>query len=184
MRAAIGLFSRQGLRKTSMDQIAREAGAAKPTLYAHFKDKADLYVGVCRSLGEQMEAEARALARSDRPLPERLAGMLAAKFTTVFELAQLSPHANELLQPADAAAREAIEASSVSFTAIVEQAIGQAATDGELDLEALQTTRAQLAQQLLQVGFGAGYGVTTAEQQRANLDALVASILRAGLPAP
>ena len=40
--AAAALFIRQGYVKTSMDEVAREAGVAKGTLYLYFNKKADL----------------------------------------------------------------------------------------------------------------------------------------------
>lgn len=40
--AAESLFIRQGYVKTSMDEVAREAGVAKGTLYLYFNKKADL----------------------------------------------------------------------------------------------------------------------------------------------
>lgn len=40
--AATALFMRQGYRKTSMDEVAREAGVAKGTVYLYFTKKIDL----------------------------------------------------------------------------------------------------------------------------------------------
>lgn len=43
LESADKLFVAQGLNNTSMDQIAREAKLTKPTLYAYFKDKDEIY---------------------------------------------------------------------------------------------------------------------------------------------
>ena len=43
LAAARTLFLKHGLRGTSMEAIAREAGIAKPTLYAYFPDKAAIF---------------------------------------------------------------------------------------------------------------------------------------------
>jgi AcrR family transcriptional regulator len=42
LEAATELFVRHGYRKTSVDDVAREAGVAKGTVYLYFKTKADL----------------------------------------------------------------------------------------------------------------------------------------------
>jgi AcrR family transcriptional regulator len=42
LQAAIELFRARGYRHTSVDEIAREAGVAKGTVYVHFKDKQEL----------------------------------------------------------------------------------------------------------------------------------------------
>ena len=38
-RAALAVFQRFGVRKTTMEEIAAEAGVSKPTLYATFRNK-------------------------------------------------------------------------------------------------------------------------------------------------
>ncbi len=40
--AALSCLKRQGIEKTTMSDIAREAGIARPTLYKHFKNIGDL----------------------------------------------------------------------------------------------------------------------------------------------
>jgi AcrR family transcriptional regulator len=47
LKAALRVFAKNGFRKTTLDDIAREAGIAKSTLYNYFKDKADIYLQVC-----------------------------------------------------------------------------------------------------------------------------------------
>jgi AcrR family transcriptional regulator len=42
LRAAAPLFEQYGYRRTSIDDVAREAGIAKGTIYVHFKSKAEL----------------------------------------------------------------------------------------------------------------------------------------------
>ncbi len=42
--AALGVFHRAGYADAGVDEIARRAGVAKPTVYNHFGDKANLFV--------------------------------------------------------------------------------------------------------------------------------------------
>ena len=42
LRTATGLFERHGYRKTSVDQVARQAGVAKGTVYLYYRNKAEL----------------------------------------------------------------------------------------------------------------------------------------------
>jgi TetR/AcrR family transcriptional regulator len=46
LMAAIGVFGRYGYRRTSMDQIARAAGISRPSLYAYFTGKEDMFRAV------------------------------------------------------------------------------------------------------------------------------------------
>ena len=42
LRVATGLFVRLGYRKTSIDEVARQAGVAKGTVYLYYRNKAEL----------------------------------------------------------------------------------------------------------------------------------------------
>lgn len=44
LEAALDLFAAKGFIKTSMDEIARQAGVSKLTLYSHFEDKEKLFL--------------------------------------------------------------------------------------------------------------------------------------------
>lgn len=96
IEAAQDLFLRQGLRGTSMEAIAKQAGVAKPTLYKHFADKLAVFDALLDLLIDDMrEAVAAALAGPGRA-PERVAAALSAKHKIIFRLLENSPHAEEL----------------------------------------------------------------------------------------
>ncbi len=50
------LFLRFGFRKTTVEDICREAGASKRTFYELFRDKGDLLMQLCLSVAEGMAA--------------------------------------------------------------------------------------------------------------------------------
>jgi AcrR family transcriptional regulator len=76
LRVATELFVRQGYRKTSMDEVAQQAGVAKGTLYAYFANKIDLLVAaVALEKREGMGAAAEVLDPS-RPAAERLRALV------------------------------------------------------------------------------------------------------------
>jgi AcrR family transcriptional regulator len=60
LQAALRRFARYGPRKTTMDEVAREAGCSRATVYAHFSGKDGLYRGLLehetRSFLDQVEA--------------------------------------------------------------------------------------------------------------------------------
>jgi len=177
VRAATTLFSRYGFRKTTVDLIAHEAEVAKPTLYAHFSDKEAIFVAVCQHVVDRILAAATAeLERPD--VIDRFTGILAAKFTTVFELVDSSPHARELLESQDAQARDVVAKADAAFVKLLTDALRAAIRRGELATERGEARPTKLATLLMQAGHGAGYGATSAAEHRANLHALVAALLR------
>lgn len=76
--AALRLFARYGYKRSSMDDIAREAGLAKATLYLHFKGKDDVFRAMLNLIGRRVEARCREVVAMPGPFPERLAALLQA----------------------------------------------------------------------------------------------------------
>lgn len=74
IEAAAILFRRFGFKKTSVDEIAREAGVAKSTLYQHYRSKEELLLAVVvhearsarAAILDQVEGIADPLARLRR----------------------------------------------------------------------------------------------------------------------
>ncbi|ANG63594.1 hypothetical protein A8C75_14665 [Marinobacterium aestuarii] len=58
LNAAMKLFTEQGFSTTSMDQIARQAGVSKQTVYSHFGNKEDLFVDAvgCKCVAHDLTA--------------------------------------------------------------------------------------------------------------------------------
>src|SRR5215510_13262218 len=46
--AAMRVFSRRGLHKTNLEEVAREAGISKGTIYLYFKSKEDLFIAAAQ----------------------------------------------------------------------------------------------------------------------------------------
>lgn len=77
--AAVPVFLRYGLRKTSMDDLARAAGLSRQGLYLHFKNKQQLFhASLRRVVAQTRTAVAGELARTDLSTHERLLGALTA----------------------------------------------------------------------------------------------------------
>src|SRR5215467_428905 len=55
--AAAALLMRWGYRKTTIDDVAREAGVGKGTIYLHWKDKNELFLAVILRAQQQVGVE-------------------------------------------------------------------------------------------------------------------------------
>lgn len=76
--AARKRFGRYGVRKTTVDEIAKDAGLARATVYLHFRSKRDLYRELLGADTAQLVAEIEdAMTRHDDPL-ERIRALFRA----------------------------------------------------------------------------------------------------------
>lgn len=149
LAAATSLFGRYGFQRTSMDQVAAEAGVAKGTVYAHFEDKEAVFRAVCQLVCDDLLARAHTAASSAGPFDRRLLATLEAKFLRVFELVHRSPHASELLQSQDKLGLDIIEQADEAYLAVLEGLLTEASAQGEIDPRRANVDEAQLARLLL-----------------------------------
>jgi AcrR family transcriptional regulator len=76
--ALLTCVARHGLAKTTLDDVAREAGCARATLYRHFGDKGGLVETTVRAEADRVAAVVRTAAGG----ADSLAGALAAVIAT------------------------------------------------------------------------------------------------------
>lgn len=73
LEAALTTFARFGYRKTSMEEVAREAHISRPGLYFLFTSKQAMFrAAVTQVLERDLAAVEHRLTEADRPLQERL----------------------------------------------------------------------------------------------------------------
>lgn len=66
------VFLREGFEGASVDQIARDAGVSKATLYSYFPDKQALFMAVLSSQCQLQSEQAMGIEILQRPVPEAL----------------------------------------------------------------------------------------------------------------
>lgn len=94
--AARVLFVRNGLRGTTMEAIAREAGVAKPTLYSYFSDKEAVFTAILDDLSEALVAAFEAGMAGPGGVAQRIGAALAGKYGTIAAVVDGSPFIEEL----------------------------------------------------------------------------------------
>lgn len=83
------IFSRQGFRATSMNEIAAAVGLSKPTLYHYFRSKEELLVRIYSEvLDESVEGARRTVAAAASPL-EAIRELIASRVVYTCEHQQI-----------------------------------------------------------------------------------------------
>jgi len=53
--AALRVFARRGLHQTTLDEVAKEAGVSKGTIYLYFKNKEDVFIAAAQQVVPTLE---------------------------------------------------------------------------------------------------------------------------------
>jgi len=102
--AAQSLFLRYGVKRTSLDDVVREAGIAKGTLYLYFDSKDALFAAIAERLcAETFKNATEAIAFSSS-ITSRIVGFLDAYIGSMHRLTAQSPHIAELTESKEALA--------------------------------------------------------------------------------
>jgi AcrR family transcriptional regulator len=184
--AAERLLARLGYEKTTMDDLAREAGIGKRTIYVHFPSKEEVALSTIDRIVERLKGRLRAIAVSRAASAERVRLMLLARvlfrFDSVCDYYQSIDDLFRAIRPAymNRRARYFAEEANIFAEVLTE---GRAA--GELAFENPFTT-AQLL--LLATNFLLPSSLGTRELgERGDLEAKVsgiAELLLVGLLTP
>lgn len=95
--AGLFLLLRHGLRGTTMEAIARQAGMAKPTLYAQFPDKETVFAAIVNSVMDAVLVAYDSGMAGEGDIAERVGGALAGQYGVLARTMDGSPHAAELM---------------------------------------------------------------------------------------
>ena len=95
IKKVAGLYGKYGIKSVTMDDIARELGISKKTLYQYFKDKDDLVAKVVKYLMDYMSDEMARMVPKDFNAIEEL--LLVSKFISQY-LKQVNPSVTYDLQ--------------------------------------------------------------------------------------
>jgi len=103
--AADRLLARYGYRKMTIDDLAREVGIGKGTIYLHFKSKEDVALSRIDRVIERLKTELKKVASADEEPAVRLRSMLMLRVIYRFDSVQ---HYTESLNQVMAAIRPSL----------------------------------------------------------------------------
>jgi AcrR family transcriptional regulator len=121
--AAMTLFLRDGLRATSMEAIAAEAGIAKGTLYGVFKNKEEVFAAVAEMFAAELVDAVREALTHPGTIEERITQGLCAKQNLAYDTIYASPHAAELMGAKTSYASQCIKNADDEIVRLLERVL-------------------------------------------------------------
>jgi AcrR family transcriptional regulator len=89
LASAKRLFAQFGPKKTTMEEIAQEAGVGKGTIYYYFTDKADIFLQVIKNEAEQLANRMKSAAVGQENPEQKLNAVFFEKLQALSELVNL-----------------------------------------------------------------------------------------------
>lgn len=149
------LFSRFGYRRTSMDDIAREAGVAKGTLYLYFDGKAAVFRAMQTRNLEEVNRRCTAVEAQGLGFHEALAGLLEANYGWMHERYGASEHLVELGVTRMTVGADIASAADASYAARLTALCNLALARGEITLSRFGHDADALVESVLEAARGA-----------------------------
>jgi AcrR family transcriptional regulator len=97
LEAARSRFLHYGYKKTTIDEIAADAGVGKGTVYLYFDGKEDIMLTIARGVKENITAQMQAIAHSLATPEEKLRRMVLASILSVHDAVNTTAHGVELV---------------------------------------------------------------------------------------
>ena len=79
LHAAIRVFAEKGFKAAALEQVARQAGTAKGTLYLYFRDKQELYYRAALQVFDDVRAHVESCAARESGPVEKLRAIARAQ---------------------------------------------------------------------------------------------------------
>ena len=145
--AVDALLARYGYRKMTMDDVAREVGIGKGTIYLHFTGKEELVLAHIDRIAEGVVTGLRAIAGTPSPLDERLRRMLILRVLFRFDsVLHYSQNLSDLLSAVRPALLVRRQTHFASEAKALEDVLREGAESGALDCPDVRTASRALIQ--------------------------------------
>lgn len=164
VKAAWAMFARYGFAKTTMSDIAREAGVARQTVYNAFDSKDAILRAVVRMAGEQSLVAVQEAWADANALEDKLEVFQRLGPQSWYEAVQAAPDWEKLMDGLHRATADELVALEDKWVAAIRQMLIEALGPG-MAADRLQET----AEFLYSASKTAKYGVTGVDQLKQRL---------------
>jgi AcrR family transcriptional regulator len=141
LEAADRLLRHYGPQKTTVADVAREAGVGVGTVYLEFPSKDALVEALSRTRHRAVfEAMRRAAEPAERPAAERLTGAMSARLEAFLALAEEGAHACDLVHCVSTAVKIAQASFHEAELGLIADILQRGAEMGELEVADVELT--------------------------------------------
>ncbi len=179
LQAAMTRFSNYGYKRTSLNDIADEAGLSRPTLYSYFKNKEAILRAVSQGFHDATLRNVEAAFTAKANIQTRLVNGFWAWSEPFMGILFGSPHGAEMIGASSAMASDISAEARSKFHALLVVQLKKAKNEGDINLKPVALTINQAAELLILSVNGLSSGDTNEKTYKQRLASLVRLFLTA-----
>ena len=170
LQAAFQTFFQYGVKRATMDDIARAAGMSRPALYLVYRNKTDIFRACVIAMTEELRGKLRAIASSTGSAEVRIMQVARAGIVEPHETIGASAHAEELFALKSEVGADLFRDWMKLIEATIAEILEQEASAGRVTLEAAGVSAAEIAALITDGAEGFKLRMTSAEELARRLE--------------
>lgn len=135
LQASWRLIRHYGYAKTTITDIAREAGIGKGTVYLYFRSKDEIMLALADVTNERITRDLVRIAAGEEPAADRLRKCLLHRVMKIYDLVSRHPHGEDVITPIKPEIVKRVERHVRSQGAILEGILADGTAAGEFTVE-------------------------------------------------
>ncbi|MGO8671472.1 MAG: TetR/AcrR family transcriptional regulator [Capsulimonadaceae bacterium] len=175
--AASDRMAYYGFKKTTIDEVAADAGVGKGTVYLYFESKEDIALAILARVKESNIARMLEIAQdSEKRLSEKLAEMLSFPILRATEMCRRNPGSVEMILSVRPHMQMRMRPYIEQETAVIADVLEQGNRDGTLDVP--DTVRTARSLKFMVAGFWPPYPCAAPEDVAEEIAFIVEQAIR------
>jgi AcrR family transcriptional regulator len=171
--AAFKTFFQYGVKRATMDDIARAAGMSRPALYLVYKNKTDIFRACVIAMTEELAEKLSTIAASTGSAEERIMNVARTGIVEPHEFVGGSSHAEELFALKSEIGADLFRDWMKLIEATIAEILDQEAAAGRIRLEAVGVSAAEIAALITDGAEGFKLRMTSVEELARRLQVFI-----------
>ncbi|HZG30469.1 MAG TPA: TetR/AcrR family transcriptional regulator [Ensifer sp.] len=173
LEAAFQTFFQYGVKRATMDDIARAAGMSRPALYLVYKNKADIFRACVLSMMDELRDRLAGIASSRGSAETRIMEVVRAGIVEPHETIGASAHAEELFALKSEIGADLFRDWMKLIEVTIADILEQEASAGRVTLEEAGVSATEIAAMITDGAEGFKLRMTSAEELARRLETFV-----------
>lgn len=149
-------FSQYGFRRTSMEDIARQTGISRASLYSYFDNKEAIFRGLSEALYEESIAKASVelhRGRGSTPVATRVHRSLCGFYGRLYQMLESTPHGADIIEAGSRLSADIVQTYYERIEKLLAAELVFSSDAGEIDLKGAGVS-AKAAAEMIRLSSG------------------------------